>query len=213
MDKDEIRRQEVKYYRYIKTHRDSVMAVWKDFCKLIEHHHEDYPDFDFSPIERIYKVKKDTYLRKWHHQKVIQDIDNLIAGHDNTKFSEPEFTAGRKYYFPTEDEKNEDWSREAKGASAIHHHYINNPHHYQQWNLGGIKFEIKFEYVIEMLCDWASSYYPDSPKKTPDISLEAYSYRKYPDEVFHPATILTIDKWLPIFEDLIEARKDKNERI
>ena len=75
----------------------------------------------------------------------LNAFDEVIAEHDESKFSEEEFEAYAQYFYGTKDndfEFNEAWK----------HHYLNNPHHPEYW-LGE---DMPYIYILEMICDWGS---------------------------------------------------------
>lgn len=202
----EIERKKHEYEQYIMAHKKAVQKVWEDLKDTITYHHDRYHGFDFSPFlvpTSGDKVQLKGKNKPWHAQPLVQSINDNIALHDNSKFSEPEFEGYRKHFFPCENEIED----KKAWKSAVHYHYIKNPHHYQHWNLGGIKFEIKFEYLIEMMCDWASSYYPESPKKAPIQGFWTYSGNKFASDVVHSTSGAIILKWRQIFEDLIKTNR------
>ncbi len=206
-----LERKEHQYKQHIISHKRTIGKVWRDLKYLIAYKYDKYPDFDFSPF-LLSKIEGRKELeckdKPWHAQPLVQSINDKIALHDNSKFSEPEFKAYRIHVFPCENEIED----KKAWKSAVHHHYIYNPHHYQHWYIGGDFYEIPFEYIIEMMCDWASSYYPGSPKKVPEIPFIDYAYEKTsskPSSKFlstsylNLTTRIEIKKWVPIFDDLI----------
>jgi hypothetical protein len=75
----------------------------------------------------------------------IDDFDELIAEHDQSKFSEEEFEAYAEHFYGS---KENDFEFE----QAWEHHWQNNEHHPEYW--GGE--DMPYIYILEMLCDWGS---------------------------------------------------------
>lgn len=102
----------------------------------------------------IMKGKSDilNYINDISHNRVTIDIiDSFIDKHDLSKYSEEEFDAYRKNFFPID--KAEKKENEADFKLALQHHYDNNRHHWQYWSERNLINEMPLECVIEMLCD------------------------------------------------------------
>lgn len=81
----------------------------------------------------------------------LDDFDELIQEHDDSKFSEEEFDAyAQKFY--KQDEYGKPLEYIPGWDEAWKHHYLHNPHHPEYW-LGE---DMPYIYVLEMLCDWGS---------------------------------------------------------
>lgn len=107
-----------KYLEYINTHKERV----SQFSSWLQ---ENCPDL-FENID-------------------IEVFNDLIAEHDESKFSEEEFEPyAQKWYG---DGKN---TREYE--AAWEHHYMNNEHHPEYWN----GEDMPYIYILEMICDWGS---------------------------------------------------------
>ncbi len=78
----------------------------------------------------------------------LDDFDELIREHDESKFSEEEFEPYARFWYNDSDHYDYDPEYEA----AWEHHWKHNPHHPEYW-LGD---DMPFVYIIEMLCDWGS---------------------------------------------------------
>ena len=75
----------------------------------------------------------------------LEEFDELIAAHDESKFSEEEFEAyAQHFYGDKKDSKEFD--------EAWEHHYSNNKHHPEFWDGA----DMDYIYILEMLCDWGS---------------------------------------------------------
>ena len=72
-------------------------------------------------------------------------FDEVIAEHDESKFSEPEFEAYAERFYNNGEEGFE-------FKEAWTHHWTHNEHHPEHW-LGE---DMPLIYILEMLCDWGS---------------------------------------------------------
>lgn len=116
-----------EYTQYINTHMENVKKAWA-----------------------IFQKKCGFYL----DMQLLGDISLLIDKHDESKFSDEEFEAYRKYFYPITDAEKNDPKTKVAFDLAWGHHYRNNPHHWDYWYHGGIVNEMKYKYVVEMVCDW-----------------------------------------------------------
>lgn len=114
-----------KYKQYVIDHKKRV----KQFADWMK---ENLPEV-FSDID--YNVD-------------IDDFDELIREHDDSKFSEEEFDAYARFWYNDSDHYDYDPEYE----TAWEHHWKNNEHHPEYW-LGR---DIPYIYILEMLCDWGS---------------------------------------------------------
>ena len=93
-------------------------------------------------------------------------ITNDIKLHDQSKYSEYEFEAYRKNFFPISDEEKE--NNKEDFDKAWEHHYMNNPHHWDYW---WHRYQpMPTIFIIEMVCDWQAMGY-----KFGNNSLEYYN--------------------------------------
>jgi hypothetical protein len=137
---------------------------------------EEYIDYIESHRERV-KESYETYFLPLMNQELelnscsneefqlaIHQAATNIAIHDESKYSDEEFTPYRIRFYPTEKEKvaleNSEISalQDENFAEAWKHHYSNNPHHPKYWidEKTGIIKDMELKYIIEMLCDWLS---------------------------------------------------------
>lgn len=140
MEKDmEIQKQENTYTEYIDNHRLNVEKAWtvmksnNDCMNLI------------------------TKYMNTDREVVIGLLDEMIKNHDMSKYKEMEFNAYRKEYYPVSPEEKE--ANKAAYDLAWKHHYHNNLHHWNWWYETGKMDEMKFPYVVEMICDWEAMGY------------------------------------------------------
>lgn len=75
----------------------------------------------------------------------LETFDEVVAEHDESKFSEEEFEPYAQHFYG---DKNNDLEYD----EAWKHHWMNNEHHPEFW-LGE---DMPFIYILEMLCDWGS---------------------------------------------------------
>lgn len=75
----------------------------------------------------------------------LDDFDELIDEHDESKFSEEEFDAYAQKWFNGS-------GKTLEYEEAWKHHWQNNEHHPEYW-LGE---DMPYIYILEMLCDWGS---------------------------------------------------------
>ncbi len=75
----------------------------------------------------------------------IEVFNDLIAEHDESKFSEEEFEPYAQKWFGDR-KKTPEYER------AWEHHWQNNEHHPEYW-LGE---DMPYIYILEMICDWGS---------------------------------------------------------
>lgn len=75
----------------------------------------------------------------------IELFDDMIAEHDDSKFSEEEFEPYAQKWFNNS-------GKTPEYEAAWKHHWMNNEHHPEFW-LGE---DMPYIYILEMLCDWGS---------------------------------------------------------
>ena len=116
---------------------------------------------------RIYILTHTTNVKKAYiaHKELIKDklelreddiaaLDDLVAAHDQSKYSAEEFNAYRRHFYPTASESN--MSQQVKDTFeeqfniAWEHHYKNNGHHWEYWG----DEDIPNVYIAEMMLDW-----------------------------------------------------------
>ena len=75
----------------------------------------------------------------------IEVFNDLIAEHDESKFSEEEFEPYAQKWFG-------DGKKTREYELAWEHHYMNNEHHPEYWD----GEDMPYIYILEMICDWGS---------------------------------------------------------
>ena len=101
-------------------------------------------------LEHKANVKKFADWLKENLPELFENIDldlfhELIAEHDDSKFSEEEFEPYAQKWFGNKKETLE-------YEEAWKHHWTNNEHHPEFW-LGE---DMPYIYILEMICDWGS---------------------------------------------------------
>lgn len=127
-------------------------------------------------------------------------------GHDLSKYTPAEFTAGAKYYQGTRSPNEVE--RELFGYSpAWLHHKGRNRHHFEYWTdynpqtktVEPVKMPIN--YVAEMFCDRvAASKIYQGDNYTQQHPLD-YFLRGKPRRRIHPDTSDLLERWLTILAD------------
>ncbi len=108
MESNEIEVKREEYKKYIEEHKENIIQAYKRFKSFI--------------------AKCDTCINL--NNKELECLKNDIIHHDDSKFSESEFEAYRKHYFPCSFEK-EGKTEKIEFEKAKIHHYQNNNHHPQ----------------------------------------------------------------------------------
>lgn len=121
-----------EYANYIEEHLNNVQKAFNELCN------KEIPEI----------------------QEYLNELHQKIKNHDNSKYSDEEFDAYRKNFYPINDEEKEE--NKANFDKAWEHHYRNNDHHWQYWtdddkNLKPFneqnEREVRLAY-LEMICDW-----------------------------------------------------------
>ena len=105
--------------------------------------------------EHIQNVRNSYNDRKSKIQLVLglsegdmQELENRIKNHDNSKWSNDEFDAYRRHFHSVSDKEKKDSEEDFK--KAWKHHYMVNDHHPEYWkntNIPNIA-------IAELICDW-----------------------------------------------------------
>jgi hypothetical protein len=108
----------------------------EDYKKYIEEHKERVEQFAEWLL---------TNLPDLFENVDTDDFIELIAEHDESKFSEPEFE-------PYAQKWCGDGKKTREYELAWEHHYMNNEHHPEYWD----GEDMPYIYILEMICDWGS---------------------------------------------------------
>lgn len=106
-------------------------------------------------VQKAYEWLK-FYLPEALEGASVEMLDENIASHDRSKYSDEEYIPYADYFYG---EKTKEV--EAAFNYAWLHHIHMNPHHWQYWVLihddePAENLEMPKEYIIEMICDWWS---------------------------------------------------------
>lgn len=82
----------------------------------------------------------------------LEAFDEVIAEHDESKFSDEEFEAYALKFYGKQDINGKPLDYVPGYDEAWLHHWMNNEHHPEFW-LGE---DMPLIYILEMLCDWGS---------------------------------------------------------
>ena len=139
-DRSELNDKKVEYRRYIDEHISNVRKAFET---------------RFIPLLSDPEVGEDL-------KEAINKASLIIPYHDQSKYMPIEFDGYRAHFYPTSSEKNdktfEERSKKLYDAAWDHHHK-HNPHHPLNWCEDGIKRDMPYEYIIEMICDWIAMSY------------------------------------------------------
>ena len=108
---------------------------------------KEYKEYIIAHKERV------TQFAEWLEENIpeifnepgLEDFNDLIAEHDESKFSEEEFEPYAEHFYGSKD-------NDLEFEEAWKHHWQNNEHHPEYW--GGE--DMPYIYILEMLCDWGS---------------------------------------------------------
>lgn len=130
-----------EYRKYIDEHVANVQMIERDYLFPILSAYFNYTTYTVDPS----KQSELTYAI-WNLH------NNIIGSHDGSKYSDYEFEAYRKNFYPIDDEEKEE-NKEAFDEAWKHHYTVNN-HHPEHWinELGNLE-KMSVEAVLEMICD------------------------------------------------------------
>ena len=111
----------------------------------------DYIKEHISNVQKAFAVLGKSLCSKAHVP--ISVVSDLVAEHDQSKYSDEEFPGYRQWFYP---KKNETKSREIFDE-AWKHHYTVNKHHPEHWvKKDGTARPMPDMYVVEMILDWSA---------------------------------------------------------
>ena len=82
---------------------------------------------------------------------VKNSVSMQVRTHDISKYSENEFEAYRKNFYPVNEKEKEENLQDFE--KAWKHHYENNMHHWNWWAKNDIN-GMPLIFIVEMCCDW-----------------------------------------------------------
>lgn len=125
-----------EYKQYLDTHIKNVQRAWDELLK---------PHVSDNRLKLV--------------------VSELVSYHDDSKFSDEEWTPYLNYFYPDPVIPSDKVDRDFDYARLHHIHF--NPHHWQHWILhedeGNLKIlDMPEAEVLHMLCDWGSFRYTDN---------------------------------------------------
>lgn len=135
------------------------MNLWEAFKKLNSIYEEDFSQKRLNDLTDIYTEYINTHKENvkksfdWFMENLpelfedieIEELQELIDKHDESKFSEEEFLPYANRWFG-------DKKKTKEYGLAWEHHWKNNLHHPEYWD----GEDMEYIYILEMLCDWMS---------------------------------------------------------
>lgn len=125
---------------------------------MINENMEDYQEeYKKYIIEHKERVKQFADLLKENLPEIFEGLDistfdDVIAEHDESKFSDEEFEPYAQKFYGKQDINGKPLDYVPGFDEAWKHHWLNNEHHPEHW-LGE---NMPYIYILEMLCDWGS---------------------------------------------------------
>lgn len=85
-------------------------------------------------------------------------LSQMVAVHDESKYTDAEFNAYRRHFYPSEEDSISDPIRYKDFDYAWRHHYMTNAHHPEHWSSLNYRqppgTRIPDYFFAEMICDW-----------------------------------------------------------
>ena len=125
--------KEEEYMEYIRNHINNVIKVFEDMVENIN-------KFDNKGYDDIVEAIKEA------------EYEGFVYRHDDSKYSDEEFNAYRRYWHSINDQEKEDSKEDFENAWK--HHYTVNPHHPEYWLKNNVPQPMELKYIVEMACDW-----------------------------------------------------------
>ena len=126
-------KKEEEYMEYIKNHISNVIEVFEDMVENI------YIFEDAGHLDIVEGINEAEY-------------EGFIYRHDDSKYTDEEFTAYRRHFHPINEKEKEESKEEFE--KAWKHHYTVNPHHPECWLGTKGPQPMPIKYIVEMACDW-----------------------------------------------------------
>lgn len=152
-DYKEVMEMEEKNYNYIQEHIENVKKAYNEYF--------------------VGKTILISLVSEEELDLAIRSIANEIVDHDKSKFSDEEFYAYRKKYYPTAGESKKLETDEVYAdlveqeyQKAWKHHFTTNDHHPKYWKVINGEFDksntptdMSLGAIIHMICDWQAMSY------------------------------------------------------
>jgi hypothetical protein len=168
----------------------------------LDEYQEEYKQYVIDHKERVSQFS--SWLQK-ECPDLFENIDievfnDLIAEHDESKFSEEEFEPYAQKWFG-------DGKKTREYELAWEHHYMNNEHHPEYWD----GEDMPYIYILEMICDWGSFSIASGDMK--ELSDFYYSKAKEdPEKNLSEATQDIIENILSCIDSVI-SREELDEWV
>ena len=151
------------------THFIGFLQALDNITENLDSYQEEYKQYIINHKKRVTKfadwMKEN--LPELFNEPGLEDFDELIAEHDQSKFSEEEFEPYAEHFYGSKD-------NDFEFEQAWEHHYTVNEHHPEHW-MGS---DMPLIYILEMICDWGSF----SIDKGDFTELIDYYYSKAKDD-------------------------------
>ena len=128
----------------------AIVMKEQEYLDYINNH---IKNIGISYLTLTKKVIDSGAYEKFMEDDMLAEIARRVQDHDESKYSDEEFDAYRKRYYPIdEDEKN---SAKEELEIAWQHHYDCNDHHWNHWvDKDGNAKPMSIPAMIEMIIDW-----------------------------------------------------------
>jgi hypothetical protein len=132
----------------------NALAALSAINEGIEDYQEKYKQYIIEHKERVkqYADWLKENLPELFNEPGLEDFDELIEEHDDSKFSEPEFEPYAQKFYGKQDINGKPLEYIPGWDEAWQHHWLNNEHHPEYWNGN----DMPYIYILEMICDWGS---------------------------------------------------------
>ena len=129
-------KKQAEYLNYINTHIANVKKAFAEMCEN----------------EYLYSTQNAIVL------EALETLKRRIDKHDESKFSDAEFEAYRRHFYPVDVDENK-WNEE-DFQNAWEHHYTVNSHHPEHFKRpDGTIEDMPLVDILEMIADWESFRY------------------------------------------------------
>ena len=164
--------------------------------KIIDKENE-YMNYIIQHVQNVRKAAEEVIEKLSLDKDIADQLRGRVINHDQSKYSDEEFDAYRKSYYPISDaEKN---AAEDELEIAWQHHYNCNDHHWQFWynKETGETIPMTDIAIYELLADWVAMGYK--------FGTKAYDYyynelKKDPKAfILHPETKDKLESYLEYF--------------
>ena len=169
----------------------NAFKLLEEIQKVSKEAQEEYREYIETHKENVSKAAEwlKENLPELFEEVNIEKFDELIAMHDNSKYSEEEF-------LPYTDRWHGSKKKTKEYALAWEHHWKNNPHHPEYYN----GEDMEYIYILEMICDWMSFGFKENDL-TNIISFYREEAREDKEKNFSENTIKILDEIINKIEE------------